>query len=137
MRLDAFLLADAVSTPPDGKVYIHGGGVSRVNVSVVPFVLPNLALAASFLIEEEELRHEHEFAVAFFDPQGERLAISATAQTGLPNEIVPLAEGESRYLHLALNFPAVPFNKAGAHRVELSADGEVVHTATFAVVVIE
>ncbi len=69
MELDSLILADAVSTPPDDKFYIHGGGFSRYEVPGLPFPVP-LGVLIRLKVDDEDLHKSHQFLVAFIGPTG-------------------------------------------------------------------
>jgi hypothetical protein len=125
MRLDTFLLADAASTPGDGKFYIHGGGLSRFVVPMLPFPL-GVALFIRFEVDDAEVGEAHHLRVVVYGPVGPNIA---------PLEIIaepwedppPLLPGEQRFMQVALNLP-LAIVRPGLYRIELEADGELVRS---------
>jgi hypothetical protein len=134
MRLDAFLLADAVSAPPDGKLYIHGGGLTVIRAPVVPFSTP-LGIAIRLLAEEAELERPHEFTLSIRDPEGGDVVPAMSFKTGPATE-ERLEEGEERFLQIAVNFGGLGFPVLGTYQIEFQADGEPVRTMALPVVAI-
>ena len=125
MRLDAFLLADAASTPPDGKFYVHGGGLSRFVVPMLPFPL-GVAVFIRFEVVDDDLRHAHDFRVSVTGPVGPNIAplhFRAEAVHDPP----PILEGEERYLHIALNLP-LAIVRTGTYRLDLHVDDTLVRS---------
>jgi len=119
MRLDALLLADAVSAPPDGKFYIHGGGFTRFTVPVLPFTT-QLGVFIRLELDEADITKQHLFKFSMTDPE-EAFVLLPQELAGGPFEEGALArealvEGEERYLALALMFGGVTFGRAGLHR---------------------
>jgi hypothetical protein len=134
MRLDAFLLADAVSTPPDGKVYVHGGGLTRIMAPSLPFILPQLGVLARFEVDESELQAPHEFVISLTGPDGAYVIPPGHLRSEPVGALGPLPDGEEHYLQIALNFGSLPLASAGIYRFELHADDEPVKTMTIPVV---
>jgi hypothetical protein len=125
MRLDAFLLADAASAPPDGKFYIHGGGLSRFVVPMIPYPL-GVALFIRLEVEEEELAAAHHFRVTVHGPVG--LNIAPLEFVAHPwEDAPPLLAGEKRFVQVALNLP-LAIVRTGLYRIELHADGELMES---------
>jgi hypothetical protein len=122
MRLNALLLADSVTAPPDGKFYVHGGGLTRLIVPGLPFLVPLGALARPE-IEEREMGESHEFAFVLIDPNGQQVE-------GLPHFTAPfppgtaydLAPGEQRFVVLALNM-TVAVTDSGLYTFDFRVDG--------------
>jgi uncharacterized protein DUF6941 len=133
MRLDAFLLADVVTAPPDGKVYVHGGGLTRITAPVLPFTLPQLGILARFAIEASELERPHDFAFSLTDADGNDVIPPGELRSA-PIAPPEVPEGEEHYLQLALNLTGITFPTAGVYHFELRADGEPVKTMTLPVV---
>lgn len=124
MRLDAFILADAASTPGDGKFYIHGGGLSRFVVPTLPFPL-GVAAYMRFEVDEAEIRRAHQFRVAVLGPVGQN--IRPIDFQNVPEEPVQLLDGEQRFMQIALNLPLF-IVRIGLYRVELYLDGDLVRS---------
>ena len=134
MRLDAFLLADAVSAPPDGKVYVHGGGLTRITAPTLPFTLPVLGILARFQIEDSELDEPHTFVFSLKDADGNDVIPPGELQSDPYPPRAPMPEGEEHYLQLALNLAHITFPTAGVYHFELRADDHPVKSMTFPVV---
>ncbi len=117
MRLNALLLADAVSAPPDGKFYIHGGGLTRITVPVLPFALPQLGVFIRLEADPEDLGRTYAFRLVLIDPDGVAVGPLPQFEAPLP-ERMELVEGEQQYVVLALNVPGVTFGRSGLHRFE-------------------
>jgi hypothetical protein len=129
MRLDTFLLADAVASA-DGKVYIHGGSVTRLRVPVLPFPLGQLGVYARLLPEDDaELLEPHELLILIIGPTGLPNVPPAQFTIGAAAELEPLLEGEQRLMDLAINIGGVTIMREGLHRVELHLDGQLLGEA--------
>jgi hypothetical protein len=135
MRLDTFLLAEAASASvQDGKLYVHGGGLTRVTAPTLPFVLPQLAVAARFLVEDdEELSQSHQFRISLNDPDGSAVIPPIPVQME-PGEPVQLPDGEERFVQFAMTFGGVVFARAGIYSFSLVLDDIVQREMTLPVV---
>jgi hypothetical protein len=125
MRLDALILADAASTPGDGKFYVHGGGLSRFVVPELPCPL-GVALFIRFEVDDEDVRVRHRFRVLVFGPVA--LNIQPLEFESAPtNDPPPLLDGEPRFMQIALNL-RLGIVRVGPYRVEVYVDDELVRT---------
>ena len=123
MQLDAFLLADAVSAPPDGKFYIHGGGLTRITTPTMPFLLPQLGVFARFEVTEQELRRGHRFRLALTDPDSQPMGALPEFDSA-PIKPPRLEPGERRFVALAINVSGLLFARTGLFHFELYVDDE-------------
>lgn len=133
MRLDAFIIADAASTPGDGKFYVHGGGLSRFVVPVLPFPL-GVAAFIRFEVDEGDIRQAHHFRVAVLGPVGPN--IRPIDFQNIPEEPVSLLEGEQRFMQIGLNLPLF-IVRPGLYRVELYLDGVLIRSIPVPLIVDE
>jgi hypothetical protein len=123
MRLDTFLLADAVSTPPDGKLYIHGGGITSLTLPELPFVIPQLALLIRVQLEADELAERHAFELSFTDPTGANVVPQLRFVTD-PEAPAERGEDEERFIQVAFAFGGLTLSRAGTHTITLLGDGQ-------------
>jgi len=133
------LLADAVSAPPDGKFYIHGGGLTRLTVPAFPFPIPQLGVFVRLEIEEHEVGRTHEFAFELADPDGDPVGPRAqfTAQLPPPPPGAPdPEEGEQRFVVLALNIGGMNVGRRGLHTFSFRVDDEPLGTIPLPVTVL-
>jgi hypothetical protein len=133
MQLDAFILADAASTPGDGKFYVHGGGLSRFVVPVLPFPL-GVAAFIRFEVGEDDISQAHQFRVAVLGPVGPN--IRPIDFQNIPEEPARLLEGEQRFMQIGLNLPLF-IVRPGLYNVELYVDGDLVRSIPVPLVVDE
>src|SRR4051794_29453215 len=103
MRLDSWILADAASATPDGKVSLLGGGVSRVIVSSLPAQHAMLALVLRFVWEGSDADESHEVALSLISPAGAQVLSPTPAVDVPPRQPRDLIEGEEFYLHVVMN----------------------------------
>ncbi|HUB35647.1 MAG TPA: hypothetical protein VL972_02385 [Solirubrobacteraceae bacterium] len=134
MRLDAFFLADAASTPGDGKFYIHGGGLSRFVVPRLPYPL-GVAAFIRFEVEVADIQQAHQFRVAVLGPVGPNIR-------PLDFESIPesepslLLEGERRFMQIGLSLPLF-IVRPGLYNVELYVDGNLARSIRVPLIVDE
>jgi hypothetical protein len=132
VRLDTFLLADAAAATPDGKLYIHGGGITRLTTSALP-LLATLAVVVRFQMEPKDFRTDHTFSLSLSDPDGS--VVLPPVPIEFPKQTRPqLPKGEETFLQVALNLGAVTFSRAGAYKLKFAADGHTVRQMTLPVV---
>jgi len=122
MKIDAFLLADAVSAPGDGKFYIHGGGLTRLSVPVLPFALPQLAVFARLEFTEDEMRAGHPLQLTLTDPEDVPVGIFPQFEGQPFTELPELAEGEQRFVVVAVNIGGIVVGRTGLHHLGLHVD---------------
>jgi hypothetical protein len=135
MRLDTFLLADAATAPPDGKLYIHGGGLTVIRAPITPISVP-LSLAIRLEIEERELHVPHVLRLSILAPDGNSVWPAQELGFGPMDEPQQVADGEERYIQLALSFGALTFESEGVYTFSLAADGETLREMAVPVVVV-
>lgn len=126
MRLDAFILADAASTPGDDKFYIHGGGLSRFVVPQLPFPL-GVAAFIRFEVDGSDICEPHDFRVAVLGPIGPNIRPIDFRSRPLEEPSPPLLEGEQRFMQIALELPLMVVRE-GLYRVDLYVDVELVRS---------
>jgi hypothetical protein len=125
MQLDAFILADAVATPPDGKFYVQGGGLTRMEAPGLPAPI-SIAVLIQLGVDEDELKADHTIRLTLFGPTGQPNVAPIEIKTQLDPDAIPaLRPGEpvSAVLSAPLTGLAV---RAGVYRVELKVD-EAIH----------
>lgn len=134
MRLDFMLLADAATASPDGKLFIHGGGVSRIMAPMLPWTQPQIVLVARFeMDQDDDYETPHELQVSATDPDGAVLV--PPSRLGVPPQPRPESiEGEERYMNMALGLASLMFGREGVYRFELRLDGELVRSLPLVVV---
>jgi hypothetical protein len=135
MRLDAFILADAASTPGDDKFYIHGGGLSRFVVPQLPFPL-GVAAFIRFEVDESDIQEAHDFRVAVLGPIGPNIGPIDFRSRPQDEPSPPLLEGEQQFMQIALNLPLM-IVRQGLYRIDLYVDDELVRSIPVPLVVHE
>ena len=137
MRLDFFLLADAVAIS-DGKLYVHGGGVTKLTPPFLPWVQPQLAVLVRFRIDgPEDMSGKHEFTLTLLGPGGEEVVpalVSTLDFASKATEVTSAVEGEERFGLVSVNLLGVVFSEAGVYELGVRLDDEPVARMTLPVV---
>ena len=134
MELDALIIADAVSTPPDDKFYIHGGGFSRYEVPLLPHPIP-LGVLLRLRVHDEDLTRTHKFGVALIGPLGVPNVPAVEFEATPPAVTTELAEGEEQFANIALQIGAVAM-RAGLYHLEVHINGELARRVPLPVVLV-
>jgi hypothetical protein len=132
VRLETCFLADAASGH-EGKLYVHGGGITRLTPPVFPFMVPMLAVVVRLEAELSDYEGTHEIGLTLLDPTGESVLppVAVTSHLGPTPEFV---DGEEQYIQLTLSLGGIPIPQPGLYRLELAIDGEVLRVLNLPVV---
>jgi hypothetical protein len=133
MKLDSLFLADAISTPPDGKFYVHGGGFSRIDITSLPSPIP-FSVLARFLVEDGDARREHRFMFTLVGPAGVPNVDPIGGVATPPDETPDLVEGEEHFINVALDIPAFAIRE-GIYTLKVEVNDKVVRRVSLPVVV--
>ena len=79
MILRSLLLADAVDVGSSGKVFIHGGAISRIFAGMIPWTHPSIAVFARLQAESEEVGDDHRLSIKFLGSDGTKVVAGAEA----------------------------------------------------------
>lgn len=124
MRLETFVLADAVSAPPDGKFYVLGGGITRFNLIQFPAAV-QLGVYARFELDQDEPVASHQIRIHFIGPNGvDLLNGGPEIPVQAPEEPPNWEEGEARFVAIAINMGPVPIQEHGVYTLRLDLDGD-------------
>ncbi len=133
MELETLVVADAVSTPPDGKFYVHGGGISRLEVPTLPFPM-QLGILLRFRIDENDLTRSHRVGVVLIGPANLPNVPGIEFDLAPPEELPTLAPSEERFTNVGMQINGVAV-RAGLHRLQVDLDGERVRNVPIPVIV--
>jgi hypothetical protein len=132
VRLDTFMLADSVAAF-NGQLYIHGGGITRINAPSLPWVQPQLAFVARIQVDPGEVIGPH-LTVTTFLPNGEQDGDALTF--ALPDYPPPeRTPGEETFIQAAVNPGNFLFEQEGVYRFELRVGDELLRDLHLPVVV--
>lgn len=121
MRFDFALLADAAQVV-DGKLYVHGGGLTRLNAASLPWVQPLSVCMRLGPDAHDDLSREWQFEVVVIGPEDNPIFAHRTP-IRLQQPAIAIAEGEQPGVLLALTLGALVVHAYGPHRVTLALDG--------------
>jgi hypothetical protein len=120
--LDFVLLADAADVA-DGKLYVNGGAVTRLNIPEFPFVAPPLAVVIRFVLEPGDVDRERVIGVRW--EQEGRVAIAAHGPIR-PKSPLPIVEGEEQAAIIVAGFNGLRFEAPGLYEIVVTLDDEIV-----------
>jgi len=130
MQVDFVILADAAHVA-EGKLYLMGGGWTRLFARQVPFVHA-LAIAVGFLVPWDETNEPHDFELKIVSEDGQSVIppMQGQMEVGRPPGIKKGTEQRG----MITVATTVEFPHLGRYEIRLSADGELVKTTAFDVV---
>ena len=115
LEVRIFTLADHVATPPDGKMYISGGGVDQMFLTQIPGVLGPLALAVRLRVPwhmtSERISVQVRVLSADRAPLGPDPAMRADIEVGRPPGTRP---GDEIGVGLAVPLTGFPVEEEGS-----------------------
>lgn len=131
MKVQAFMLADAAAAL-EGKLYIHGGGFTRITASEVPFVR-QFAFVAQCRVDDGDDKSQ---AVGFSlrNPSGAFVVPEHGFNVDLEQHETT-APGEPVLLNFAVTVNGLLFQEAGVYDAELWFQRAVVASLPLVVVV--
>ena len=114
LEVRVFTLADWAAVPPDGKLYLGGGGISAVHVDPLPGSLPPLHLAVRVRVPWQLPSEQLAFAVRLLDgdrrPLGPDPLVEGAGETGRPPGARP---GDEMAIQFVLNLVGLPVEAEG------------------------
>ncbi len=122
MILDFVLLADDAAAE-GRKLYIHGGGLRRIEAPVIP-VATHLAIAARFTAELAEAGDRHRLGTRLMGRRGEQIVAFPDVPIVIPPRDELGEDWEEISVATVLNFPAIVFFEEGWHTFRIDLDGE-------------
>lgn len=121
LELRVFTLADHAVVPPDGKLYMNGGGVDQMYLPEIPGTLGSLSLAIRVRIPwrmTSELLHVQVRALSDDrEPVGPDPVLDANAEVGRPPGLRP---GDENCLALAIPLTGFPVEREGTINFHLN-----------------
>lgn len=123
MRLGMLMLADNAAGA-DGKLYIHGGGISRITPPTIPWTHPMLTLVLRLDFDSiDDILARHELVFAILDPEGTTIAGPGDLTLDRDEPPPGILKGEPLYTHVALTIAPITFEREGLHEVHIDLDG--------------
>jgi hypothetical protein len=121
MRVLFAMLADVAVGPPDGKVYILGGGVEILKPPVLPFVVPAVSFVAKIEFTTAELGRPRVIEVVPLDSDGQPLGPPVRVETTpVANPAYP---GLPVSIQLILNMRDLPVTRPQSLAFSVLVDG--------------
>ncbi len=117
------MLADAVSYGHDGKIFVHGGGITEIDASAFPHTEPRFGMVITLVREDEAPGSDHQTRLAFLSPGGNDLPVGDPVPLRVPAD----ADTEAPMLiNMVATFTGIEFPEAGLYWLQLYFDEEVV-----------
>jgi hypothetical protein len=135
MRLDCLLVADAAAAL-EGKLYIHGGGITRVTPPMFPWAQPMAFCIRLLPDEDDDLGVARKLALRMTDPGGNSMLAGGEFTMPPIDETVWLA-GEERSVEISVTVSNVVFPEPGLFELELLIDGVRLKHLTLPVILAE
>ena len=125
LEIRIFTLADHVATPPDGKMYISGGGVDQTFLPEMPGALGPLSLAIRFRVPwnmtSERIPVEVRALDSDLKPVGPDPLLQADIEVGRPPGTRP---GDEIGVQLAVPLTGFPVQQEGSIHFHLIIGGK-------------
>ncbi len=125
LEVRLFVLADWAAIPPDGKIYLGGGGISSVLVDPLPGALPSLYLVTRVRIPWHLTSERLPFSVRLLDgdrrPLGRDPLVEGTGETGRPPGARP---GDELTIQFVVALLGLPIEAEGTVYFHLFVAGE-------------
>lgn len=122
MRIRNFIVADAVSGGPQGKWFVHGGGVTQISAFEFPYVQAKLGLLVTLVYEGPEDDIEHDVEIAIASDAG--IETTKLLQLHAPKPPEAFETRKSwQLLHLVGDVSGLPFDEPGRYWVVLKLNG--------------
>jgi hypothetical protein len=123
MRLDFAILAEDAAAA-EGKLYIHGGGLGRIDAPQLPWV-SHLAVAMKFTASLDELGTHHELGLLFLAPDGTTAMDFPMISIDIPID-PPGEDAEELAVVAVIGIGVVAFAAAGWYEFEVRLDTDVI-----------
>ncbi len=131
MEIEFALLADAVSQPPDGKLYILGGGLQAISAAQFPYTHPMLGLACLLRVHTTEADHQHQLEIRIAQEDGQPLGSPIQGQFGVQRH--PRHPHRDVFVPIVLHFGNLVFQNAAEYQFHLLVNGHHLKTLTLSV----
>jgi len=129
MEMTFAFFADSASIPPDGKVYVLGGGFSNMIFAELP-ARANFAVVGGFRFNSADLAASHSVELRLVDGDGKLVVAPATLQFQLAG---PPPEGATTVSLPTVTFLAPTFAQPGTYTTEFWHEGKLLSSAELSV----
>jgi hypothetical protein len=121
MKFDFAMLADAAQVV-EGKLYIQGGGLTRITAPSLPWMQPfGLCMRLWPESPSETASGDHPFSVEITDPNG-TVTFSAELSVQLVLPDATRDPGEDAAVVIAVTLGGLPVQTYGLHKIKLRLD---------------
>jgi len=124
MDIDYIFLADHAVVPPDGKVYVNGGGITGLAVQQLPARVV-FAVVGGFRFSVDDVGKTIRFEVRLVDADDKLVVPPLDLQFQLNG--APAPDGRDLTLP-AVAYMSPMFATPGLYRVQVWHDGGLIHT---------
>ncbi len=132
MEVDFALLADAAASPPDGKLYIHGGAFDTISSSQFPCLHAHMALVLRLLSHRSESDTSHTVTIRLMDTDGHDVIPQLSARVQ-PQPSPRTGRGTTYTVVAGMN--NLNFERPGEYSFEILIDGR--HAKSLALYLVE
>src|SRR5262245_47869243 len=123
MHVETLILADN-AVAAEGKLYLHGAGISRITPPQLPWPHPMLSFVIRLEADDmEDFLASHELTLSIDDPDGNVL-LPPNTLTMSHSEPPQLLDGEPLYANLVFTVAPILFRKEGLHSVKIELDAK-------------
>jgi hypothetical protein len=129
MEMTFAFFADSASIPPDGKVYVLGGGFSNMIFPELP-ARANFAVVGGFRFSATDLAASHSVELRLVDADGKLVVAPATLQFQIAG---PPPEGATAVSLPTVTFLAPTFAQPGTYTIEFWHEGKLLSSIELSV----
>jgi hypothetical protein len=122
MRIRNFIVADAVSGGPQGKWFVHGGGVTEISAFEFPYIQAKLGLLITLVYDGPEDDTEQDVEIAIVSDAGVETAKLLQLHAPKPPEAFEARESW-QLIHLIGDVSGLRFDEPGRYWVVLKLNG--------------
>lgn len=122
MDVEYAFLADAAETPPNGKLYVLGGGFDEIRAPQFPVTHSYLSLVVKLRFHPAECDRLHRLEIELWDPDGQRLGPHLKTEVAAPRR--PHAPTRPSHAQIVLNMVGIQFPRPGEYAFHILVNGQ-------------
>jgi len=134
MELEFALLADAAASPPDGKLYILGGGFDQIRAQQFPATHGSIALVVKLRLHPTECNRQHTLEIELWDPDGNQAGPAISGEFSAQRN--PDSPTRSSYVQLVFNIIGLQFPSAGEYEFHIIVNEQHLKTIPLSITAI-
>lgn len=131
MEVEYAFLADAAVSPPDGKLYVLGGGIDEIRASSFPAIHPYVSLVVKLKLHPTECERQHQLEIELWDSDGHRIGPQVAGAFSAARRPIP----RPTFVQLVLNVVGAQFPRPGAYDFHIVVNDQ--HLKTVPVFLVE